>query len=435
MSYYIIQGNQKLSGRLKVNSSKNTAVALLCASLLNKGTTVFHNFPNLEETKRVIEFLESIGVEASWISKNDIKIKIPEKLKLNDINYKSASRTRIIILLLGVLMHKFKKFNLPKPGGCKLGARTVRPHLYALENFGVKIKANSKYYQVTRGKALNREEIVLYESGDTVTENAIMAASLTPKKTVIKFASANYMVQELCFYLEKLGVKIEGIGTTILTIHGKKSINKNVEYTLAQDPIEAMMFISLAATTNSKLTIKGCPEEFLQLELLKLKKMGFNYKIIKKYLSANKRTKLIDIKTKPSNLVALEEKIYGRPFPGLNIDNLPFFVPIATQSAGRTLIHDWVYENRAIYYTELARLSAKITLADPHRVYVDGRTKLKANEIVCPPALRPSVIILIAMLAARGQSILRNTYSIDRGYEDLDKRLKKIGAVIEKIEN
>lgn len=435
MSYYIIQGKHRLSGTAKVNSSKNAAVALLCASLLNKGETELLNFPDLQETKRVMEVLESIGVEFSWLGKRHLKITPPKKVRLSEINFKSASMTRSVILLLGPLIHRLKRFKLPKPSGCKLGARTVRPHLYALENFGVSIKSTARHYNVSRGQTVETDNIVLYESGDTVTENVIMAAALNPKKTVIRFASANYQVQELCFFLELLGIKFEGIGTTNLSVYGKKSINQTVKYALAEDPIEAMMFISLAATTNSSLTIKGCPIEFLQLELLKLRKMGFNFKIIKKYLSKNKRTSLIDIKTGASKLVALEDKIYGRPYPGLNIDNLPFFVPIATQSQGRTLIHDWVYENRAIYYTELARLGAKITLADPHRVYIDGQTSLTGNEVVCPPALRPSVIILIAMLAAKGESILRNTYAIDRGYENLDKRLKKIGAKIQKIEN
>jgi len=200
---------------------------------------------------------------------------------------------------------------------------------------------------------------------------------------------------------------------------------------MSEDPIEAMLFLSIAATTNSRITIKGAPIEFLELELLKLQKMGFKYSLTKAYKSENGFTDLVDIKTRPSSLTALEEKIYARPFPGLNIDNLPFFVPIATQAKGQTLIHDWVYENRAIYYTELIKLGANIVLADPHRVIVTGPTPLRPAEVICPPALRPAAIILIAMLAAPGESILRNVYSINRGYEDLVTRLGALGAHIE----
>jgi UDP-N-acetylglucosamine 1-carboxyvinyltransferase len=191
-----------------------------------------------------------------------------------------------------------------------------------------------------------------------------------------------------------------------------------------------MLFIALAATTNSSITIERCPIDFLDLELLKLQKMGWRYKLSKPYLSANGLFNLVDITTAPSKLKALEEKIHPLPYPGINIDNLPFFVPIATQAKGQTLIHDWVYENRAIYYLELNKLGAEIILADPHRVLVKGPSKLRAAEVICPPALRPAALILLAMLAAKGTSILRNIYSINRGYEDLANRLNKLGAKI-----
>ncbi|MEK7187739.1 MAG: UDP-N-acetylglucosamine 1-carboxyvinyltransferase, partial [Patescibacteria group bacterium] len=242
-------------------------------------------------------------------------------------------------------------------------------------------------------------------------------------------------VQDLCFYLSALGVKIEGIGTTTLTIHGKPEITLPVTFSPTEDPIEAMLFLSIAATTNSKITIRRCPIDFLEVELLKLEKMGFKYKILKRYKAANEQANLVDIQTFASKLVALEDKIAAHPYPGLNIDNLPFFVPIATQAKGTTLIHDWVYENRAIYYMELNKLGANILLADPHRVYVDGPTKLKGAEVICPPALRPAVIILIAMLQAEGTSILRNAYSINRGYEDICGRLNSLGARIKIIKN
>ncbi|PIT90391.1 MAG: UDP-N-acetylglucosamine 1-carboxyvinyltransferase [Candidatus Komeilibacteria bacterium CG10_big_fil_rev_8_21_14_0_10_41_13] len=433
MSYYKIQGGYKLSGSIEVNSPKNSAMALLSASLLNKGKSEFLNFPNLEETKRIIEVLESIGVKCSWKGTKHLVIEAPKKLKLEKINYESASKTRTILMFLGPLVNQFKSFKLPIATGCKLGSRTISPYIYALENFGVEMKEQGKYYQVKKSKANLNREIIMYESGDTATACVMMAAALTNQTIKIKYASANYQIQELGFYLQKLGVKINGLGTSTLEIKGLKQINKNVKYTLAEDPIEAMFFLSLAATTNSSLLIKGCPIDFLDLELLKLKKMGFNYEIKKKYLAGNKKTNLVDLQTKPSKLIALKENIHAKPYPGINIDNLPFFVPIATQAKGTTLIFDWVYENRAIYYTELTKLGAKVNLSDPHRAFVEGPTVLKGAEVMCPPALRPSSILVIAMLAAKGESILRNTYNIARGFEDLHERLRKIGAKIEII--
>jgi len=427
-----IKGGRKLEGTVITNTSKNCAMGLMAASLLNKGKTVLKKVPHIEEVNRMIEVLRSLGVKVEWIKKSDLEIICPLKLKIKNLNKKSATKTRSIVMFMGPLIHEFKKFSLPQPGGCKLGLRTVRPHLFALEKLGVKIKTLSKEYEISRER-IKPNKIVLYESGDTTTENILMAAAKIKGKTIIKLASANYQVQDLCCFLIKLGVKIKGIGTTTLTVFGKPKIKTSVEYYVSEDPIESMFFLSVAATTNSTLTIKRCPIDFLELELLKLEKMGFNFKIIKKYKGKNNFTNLVDIKTFPSKLKALEEKIYARPFPGLNIDNLPFFVPVATQAQGQTLIHDWVYEHRAIYYTELAKLGAKIILADPYRVYINGLTKLKATEIICPSALRPATIILIAMLKAEGTSILRNVYSINRGYEKLSERLNKIGAQIKVI--
>ena len=348
------------------------------------------------------------------------------------MDLEAAAKTRSALLLIGALVHREKSFSFPHSGGCKLGERTVRPHLFALEKFGVKIVSRENHYEI-KTKKLKPAEIILYEIGDTVTENALLVASLIPGETVIKLASGNYMVRDLCYFLQKLGVQIEGIGSSTLTINGARELNQDIEFELSEDPIESMLFLAIAATTNSSLKIKRCPIDFLELELLKLEKMGLKFKLSKRYKSKNGETDLVDITTKSSKLKALEEKIHPLPFPGINIDNLPFFVPIATQARGTTLIHDWVYENRAIYYLELNKLGAKIMFADPHRVYIEGLTELRGTEVICPPALRPAAIILIAMLAARGTSILRNIYSINRGYEDLVTRLKKLGAKIEVV--
>ena len=434
MSSYSIVGNQKLKGTLTTNTSKNAAVVLLNAALLNQGKTTLKNVPKIEEVNRIIEVLSSIGVDIEWSGKRDVIIVPPKKLELNKLDLKAAIRTRSILFWLGIMIHRQKSFRVPQPGGCRLGKRTVRPHLFALENFGVNIKTFVKYFEVKVGKLKAGGEIILYESGDTVTENTILAAAKIPGKTTIKMASSNYQVQDLCYFLKSLGVKISGIGSTTLIVEGKKNINKNVAYYLTEDPIESMLFIAIAATTNSSLKITRCPIDFLNLELLKLEKMGFNYKILRRYKARNKQANLVDIQTAPSKLVALEEKIYARPFPGINIDNLPFFVPIATQAKGKTLIFDWVYDNRAIYYTELNKLGANVELADSYRAYVTGPSNLKGAEIVCPPALRPSTTILVAMLAASGKSKLQSVYSIERGYEDLCNRLSKVGAKIKKID-
>ncbi|MFC1622978.1 UDP-N-acetylglucosamine 1-carboxyvinyltransferase [Patescibacteria group bacterium] len=433
MQYFKVQGGKKLSGEIEVNGSKNATVALLAAAMINRGKTTLKNVPQIEEVNRWIEILESVDVKVERRGKT-LVINPPKKIKIEKIDKSAAERTRSVILLISSLMGGLSKYMIPQAGGCKLGSRTVKPHLFALENFGVKIKIKEDGFYVDARKIKPAEKIVLYESGDTVTETALMAAAQIPGKTTIKMATSNYMVQDVCFFLEKLGVKIKGIGTTTLEVEGVKDVNKNVTYEISEDPIEAMFFVSLAITTKSSFVIRRCPIEFLELELLKLEKMGQKYEVIDEYISRNKKTQLVDLKFKPSKLVALEDKLHGLPFPGLNMDNLPFFVPIAMMTKGRTLIHDWVYENRAIYFTELNRMGGSISLLDPHRVYIEGPTKLQAAEMMSPPALRPSAIILVAMLGASGQSILRDVYSINRGYENIVERLRSIGADIELIE-
>jgi UDP-N-acetylglucosamine 1-carboxyvinyltransferase len=427
-----IEGGHELSGEITLKTSKNASVGLLCASLLNKGTTTLKNIARIEEVNRIIEVLESMGVHVKWQNGSDLSIKVPEHLDLANINHEAAKKTRSVLMLIGPLIHRSKQFIIPYAGGCDLGRRTVLPHLYALEEYGVSVETKSEHYQISTKVKLPSRHVVLYESGDTTTENILMAAALTPGKSVIKMASANYAVQDLCLLLNKLGVVIEGIGTSTLIVHGIKEINRNVSYSPSEDPVEAMTFISAAVTTNSAITVKRAPLEFLELELLKLEKMGLKYETSQTYKADNGFTDLVDIRLYKHNgsLSAPKEKLHPNVFPGLNIDHLPYFVPIAAVAHGRTLIHDWIYEDRALMYTEMKKIGVKMELADPHRVFITGPTRFKPADLVCPSGIRPAVMLLIGMLAAPGVSLLRNVYTINRGYEDLAERLNTLGAHI-----
>lgn len=431
-----VNGGKKLSGEIEVKTSKNAAVGLLCAALLNKGTTTLRRVARIEEVNRIIEVLNSIGVKTRWLNEdNDLEIDPPARLRLEDMDIEAAKRTRTVIMFLGPLLHQYDDFKLPFAGGCNLGTRTVEPHLVGLSAFGMDVEARegTDYYHATVKETGLTRAILLTERGDTVTENVIMAAALYDGVTTIRNASPNYMVQDVCFFLEKLGVKIEGIGTTTLTIHGVRSINKTVEYYPSEDPIEAMSLVAAAVVTDSEITVKRVPIEFLEIELAILEGMGLQFNLSEEYVARNEATRLVNIELKHSTLTAPKDKLHSMPFPGVNMDNLPFLGLIATAAKGRTLVHDWSYENRAIYFTELSKLNATIELVDPHRVFITGPTKWKAADVVAPPALRPSVVVLLGMLAAPGKSILRDVYSINRGYEDLANRLNKLGADIETI--
>ncbi|MBI5405510.1 UDP-N-acetylglucosamine 1-carboxyvinyltransferase, partial [Candidatus Kaiserbacteria bacterium] len=425
---FVIEGGKPLSGRVETSRSKNGAVALLAASRLNKGRTTLTHMPKIEEVNRLIEVLRSIGASVEWQG-SDIVIIPPETISLEAIDRAAATKTRSIIMFIGALIHRFPAFDIPQSGGCTLGLRSVRQHLWALERFGVTIAALTDHFHIEHG-ALTPAEVVLYEASDTATINALLAASRIPGTSVIRYASANYQVQEVCGLLRALGVGIEGIGTPTLTVLGVADINRDVSYSVAQDPTDAMFFIAAAVVTKSAITISAAPIEFLEVELFVLGKMGLAYTVDNPRTSDNGITKLVDLHLEPSELIAFPEKIHARPYPALNIDNLPFFAVIATVTTGTTLIHDWSYEKRAIYYTELDRLGATTVLHDPHRISIEGPTRLKPAEVICPPALRPATIILVGMLGAKGRSLLRNVYSINRGYEDIVTRLQSLGAEI-----
>ena len=426
-----VNGGRKLSGSVTIKTSKNAAVGLLCASLLNKGKTTLRRLARIEEVYRIIEVLNSIGVKTKWLANNDLEIIPPKRLALDKMDVEAAKRSRSIIMFLGPLLHQYDSFDLPFAGGCNLGTRTVDPHLVGLAPFGMTVEALSDSYKVKNKKQTVEKAILLTERGETVSENVIMAAALYPGKTTIRNISFNYMVQDVCFFLQKLGVKMTGIGTTTLTIEGLEKIDKNIEFYPSEDPIEAMSFIAAAIVTKSEIAIKRAPIEFLEIELAILENMGLKYKLSEEYKALNGHTRLVDIYLKRSSLNAPQDKLHSMPFPGVNMDNLPFLGLIATVASGRTMVHDWTYDNRAIYFTELSKLNANIELVDPHRVYITGPTNWHPASIIAPPALRPSVVILLAMLAAPGKSILRDIYSINRGYEDLTDRLNSLGADIE----
>lgn len=431
-----VEGGHKLSGEITCKTAKNSAVAILCASLLNKGTTRLNDVPRIEEVNRIIEVLSSIGVNIRWLNDTDLGIKVPARLTLEKMNKASARKTRVVIWLIGSLMHDYSTFKIPYAGGCELGRRTVLPHSYALEEFGTKIIAHDGHYNVSVRRSLPKKPVIMYEMSDGATENILIAAARMNGETIIKQASANYFPMDLCYFLQALGVKIEGIGTHTLKVKGVKDIKKNITYHISEDPLEAITFISAAVTTDSSITIKRASINFLEFELLKLEKMGLKFGVSSPYKAKNGQTDLADIKIYSHNgtLKAPEEKLH--PLPGgigINIDHLPYFVPIAAIAKGRTLIHDWVYEDRTLMYTEMKKIGVNIELADPHRIFIDGPTRWRSADVIAPNGLRPAVMLLIGMLAAPGISMLRNVYTINRGYEDLANRLNSLGAHIEVV--
>ena len=429
-----IRGGTTITGTIETGTSKNGSLALLCASLLNHGTTVFRGIADIEEVSRLFEVLRALGVSVVREGDGSVVVRVPEVFDLSGLSHPSFSRIRSGLMLIPGIAHRHTSFSLPTAGGCQMGRRTIAAHVHGLAALGISV-ARGDDALVVETTSVREDSVVLYEASDTATVNALLAAALVPEVTTISFASANYQVQEVCFFLESLGVSVAGVGTNTLRVHGVNRIDRDVSYANSEDPVESMALVAIGAVTGASLTVTRVPIDFLTLELFVLRSMGLSFSVSDRYVSDNGRTALVDVSVVPSVLRAPEEKIHAVPYPGINTDNLPFFAVIATQAEGETLIHDWMWEDRAVYFTNLDSLGARTELLDPHRVVVRGRTPLVAGDVRCPPALRPASILLVGMLAAEGVSLLRDTYVIRRGHENFVGRLNAIGADISVVES
>lgn len=432
-----IHGDHQLSGTVTTNGSKNSALAILSASLLVFEPIELANVPRISDVDDMVSILRSIGSEATWVDNNTLRLQRPPVLDVEALDVQAAQRTRAVVLLIAGLAIDHAEFTLPLPGGCNLGDRSLEPHIDALEQLGLDVCHQANGLHVRRSEEGESEVMVtLVESGDTVTENAILAAVALNRGVVrICNASCNYMVQDLCLFLEKIsGASIEGIGSSRLTTRRcRAQVLSPITYPILEDPIEAFLFIAAAVVTKSHLRIQRVPVEFIALELRLLQKMGLEIQQGPRYSSASGVTLLCDLEVRAETamLKALDSKIHPNIYPfGINVDNLPAFGPIAAVSGGQTLLHDWMYEQRAPYFALLEKFGVRVELLDNHRAHVYGSPELRAATCMLPPALRPASMLLLAALAAPGVSYLSDVGVISRGYEGLVGRLRELGARI-----
>lgn len=441
-SRWKVHGGRELSGSITTNGSKNSALAILCASLLTTEQITLTNVPYISDVFDMVSILRSIGLIISWRDKNTLQLKRSSLVDLSKLDKQAARRARTVILLAPGIALDHGTFSLPTPRGCQLGDRTLEPHIDALGQLGLQVTWQSDEIRVTRVTQDIRTDctVTLLESGDTVTENAILTAVALKKESVtIRNASCNYMVQDLCHFVQKLGgVSIEGIGSPLLRIRRHESqILRPLSFSILEDPIEAFFFVAAAAVTKSNIRIKCVPFEFISLELRLLKKMGLDITEGPQYPSKSRTITLCDleIKGRDCSLTSLHLKIHPNIYPfGVNVDNLPAFGPIAALSNGETLLHDWMYEQRAPYFALLEAFGIDVHLIDNHRVQITGRTILQPAMCRLPSALRPASMLLLAALAANGTSLLENFDVLQRGYEDFKGRLGEIGARIDVCE-
>lgn len=433
-----VHGGHQLSGAVTTNGSKNSALAIISASLLTFEPILLTNVPRISDVHDMVSILRSMGSQATWVDENSLSLQRTLVLDVESLDIQAAQRTRAVVLLAAGIAIDHAEFTIPLPGGCNLGDRSLAPHIDALEQLGLDVSRQSNGLRVRRtDEGALDTTITLVESGDTVTENAILTAVALNRGVVrICNASCNYMVQDLCSFLQQLsGVSIEGLGSPQLTIRRCGfQLPGPITYPLLEDPIEAFFFVAAAVVTKSHLHVLRVPVAFIALELRLLEKMGLKIRTGTQYASASGVTTLCDLEILADErpLVATELKVHPNIYPfGVNVDNLPAFGPIAAVSEGQTLLHDWMYEQRAPYFAFLKDFGVRVELPDNHRAHIHGAASLRASDCRLPPALRPASMVLLAALAAPGVSRLTNVSVLSRGYEGLIGRLRSLQARID----
>jgi UDP-N-acetylglucosamine 1-carboxyvinyltransferase len=411
-SRLVINGDRPLSGEVQVQGMKNAATPIIAATLLVSGECVIDRVPRLSDVERMLDILRSLGARVEWTGDNQLTIDT-RSASLDSLDEKMVKSMRSSVLLMGPLLSRFKQVDLPEPGGCIIGNRPLDTHLTALEALGAEISSDDGVYSLRAGQ-LRGAKFVLPEQSVTGTENAVMAAVLAEGQSVIKLCAAEPHVQDLCNFLNKCGARISGIGSNTLTIDGVSEL-AGTTHEIIPDQIEAGTWMVIGAVTKGTLTITGLTPDHLDIVLLLLKQAGVHFEINGDRMTISSQSSL-----KAFRLKAL-------PYPNFPTDLQAPFGVLATQCSGTSLVHDPLFEGRLGYINELIKMGANAVICDPHRVLISGPTPLYGQEIRGLD-LRAGASLVIAGLVAKGQTVLHGAQIIDRGYQDLDDRLRALGA-------
>ncbi len=421
---FIVQGGRTLSGSIRPAGNKNEALPLLAASLLTEENLILHNIPQILDVLSMNKILEILGVEISHFEQNSQQLKAVDIKKIS-LPVELCQNIRASFLLLAPLLHRFGKVEIPLPGGDSIGTRRLDSHFLALKKMGISYTRKGKIYHL-EAKKIKGADILLEEASVMATENLIMVAVLATGTTTIYNAACEPHVRGLCKMLQKMGAKIDGIGSNFLTIEGVNSLTGTV-YKIAPDHIEIGSFISLAATLQSEIIIlEGCLAD-LGLILPTFRKLGIVVEKQGEDLIVKKNQEMA-ICYDDRNLIP---KIDDAPWPGFPADLISIMVVTASQCKGNLLIFEKLFESRLFWVDKLISMGAQIVLCDPHRALISGHTPLH-GETLTSPDIRAGMALLIAALCAKGESQIFNIHQIDRGYEKIEQRLQDIGAEIER---
>jgi len=434
MSSFRIHGGQSLKGEIIPQGAKNEALQIICATLLTQESVTISNIPNILDVNKLIDLVKDLGSSVEKLSDDTFRFTAKsvhvDFLKTEEYKKKAAA-LRGSIMLLGPILARYGKASIPKPGGDKIGRRRLDTHFLGFQNLGAKFNYNpdENLYQIDASQ-LKGSYMLLDEASVTGTANIVMAAVLAEGETTIYNAACEPYLQQLCQMLNRMGAKISGIGSNLLTIQGVKNLS-GTEHRLLPDMIEIGSFIGLAAMTQSEITVKDCRVDMLGLIPETFRRLGIQLEIKGDdiYIPVHQE---YEIETFIDGSIL---NIADAPWPGLTPDLLSVILVICTQAKGTVLIHQKMFESRLFFVDKLIDMGAQIILCDPHRATVIGLNRKQSLRGISmsSPDIRAGVALLIAALSAQGESVISNIDQIDRGYQDIEGRLKKLGAEIERI--
>ncbi len=418
MSKYLITGGATLRGKVRISGNKNAVLPCLAAALLTQEEVILKNVPRIKDVEISLQILQSLGADLNF-SDNTVRISIP-KISQTELPKELVSKLRASILFVGPMLARAKKVKFSHPGGDIIGKRSIEAHIEGFKQLGFKVSQNDRDYEGTFSKDQGNVEIFLEEASVTATENLLMAASLRKGETTLRNCASEPHIVDLCNLLVKMGAQIEGIGTSTLKIFGKDKL-RGAEFEIGPDYIEMATYAIAAAITGGRIELENCSLEGLEPLTLPLQKMG------------------VKIEQHGQSIICLGHdlaalaKLYTNIWPGFPTDAMSLAIVLATQARGMTLCHDWMYENRMFFVDKLINMGAQITICDPHRVLVYGRTKLIARDLESPD-IRAGMAMVLASLVAHGTSTINHSELIERGYADVVKNFSSLGAQIESLD-
>lgn len=417
MSHFVIRGGKPLNGIVKVSGSKNAALPILAATLLTGQKCVLKNIPDIEDVHTMLAILRSLGSEAEF--KNHTVTIQTQKIRQGHIPPALGCRMRASVLLLGPLLARTGFAKLPYPGGCVLGARPIDTHIDVLSKFGIKKIASKQDEIIFKGRP-RCAEVILTEFSVTATENAIMAAARTCGETNIRLAALEPHVQDLCNFLEEIGVDIRGIGTHNLRIRGKKNL-RGARYGIRPDYLEAGSLIIASILTRGNVLIKNVVHRDLDALWNLLREIKINFTFEKNAVRIKPTSKWYGCKRLQTNV-----------FPGFPTDLQPPFTILLTQAEGKSYIHEALFENRFAYFPDIIKMGAKVEKLNQHEAIITGPARLHGTEVKSWD-IRAGAAMILAALVSKGETVIKDIRYIDRGYEKFDEKLKKLGAEIRRV--